>query len=237
MQTRLPAQIDPSIRRGTRSGVAVLLVVAATLGLSGCVTSTVQQVRESATGMQEGDAVVVLGRRNRPSQTQTELDFIDCVSRNMGGGGNSVAVISEDQFMDAMFPWFEPRTAPLNTDDLPALLREPILAERLREIGLKYLVWVEGNTRRTAESGSLSCTATPGGAGCFGFLTWENDSSYEASVWNTHTGKTAGRVSSDAAGTSYVPAVVIPIPIIARVQNSACSSLADQLKTFVTDKG
>ncbi len=216
-------------------GSVTLLVLG--LASSGCVTNTVQQVRETATGIGDGDSVVVLGRRNRPSQTQTELDFIDCVSRNMAGGSNGLQVITEQEFMDAMFPWFEPRTAPLSTNELPKLLREPVLAERLREIGLKYLVWVEGNTRRTSQTGSMSCTATPGGAGCFGFLTWENDSSYEASVWNAHTAKTAGKVSSDAAGTSYIPAVVVPIPLIARVQSSACSSLANQLKTFVVEGG
>lgn len=204
---------------------------------AGCVTATVNQVRQSATGMNEEDALVVIGRRNRPSQTQTELDFIECVSRNIGGRSKDFTVISEQEFMDSLFPWFEPRTAPLDSRDLPELMRRPALAERLREIGLKYLVWVEGTTRRTSESGSLSCTATPGGAGCFGFLTWENDSSYEASVWNTHTGRTAGRVSSDAEGTSYIPAIVIPIPLIARVEKNACESLADQLKVFVTSSG
>jgi len=203
------------------------------LMLAGCVTATVQQVRQTETAMTEDDAIVVMGRRNRPSQGEAELDFIDCVSRNMGSGSNSVQVITEQEFMDALFPWFEPRTAPLSTNDLPELLRQPILAERIREIGLKYLVWLEGGTKRTAQGGSLSCTLTPGGGGCFGFLTWENDSSYEASIWDAHTAKTAGRVSSDAAGTSYMPALVVPIPIIARVQSSACVSLAEQLKMFV----
>lgn len=212
-----------------------LSIVSATLATGGCVTSTIEQVRESETGMTDGDSVVVLGRRNRPSQTQTELDFIECVSGNMAGGSSGVAVITEQAFMDAMFPWFEPRTAPLNTSELPGLLQQPALAERIREIGLKYLVWVEGSTRRTSQAGSLSCTATPGGAGCFGFLTWDNDSNYEASIWNAHTAKTAGRISSEAAGTSYIPAVVVPIPIIARVQSSACSKLAEQLKIFIQD--
>lgn len=206
-------------------------------GATGCVTATVQEIRQSATSMADGDAIVVLGRRNRPSTTQTELDFVDCVSRNMSGGSNSVAVISEQDFMDALFPWFEPRTAPLASGELPALLQETALAERISQIGLKYLVWVEGNTRRISQGGSLSCTATPGGAGCFGFLSWENDSSYEASIWDAHSGRTVGRVSSEAAGTSYVPAVVVPIPIIARVQASACSGLADQLKSFVQNEG
>ena len=201
--------------------------------LSGCVTATVQQVRQTETAMDADDSIVVMGRRNRPSQGEAELDFIDCVSRNMGSGANRVQVISEQAFMDAMFPWFEPRTAPLSTTDLPELLRQPMLAQRIREIGLKYLVWLEGGTKRTAQGGSLSCTLTPGGGGCFGFLSWESDSSYEASVWDAHTAKTAGRVSSDAAGTSYVPALVVPIPLIARVQSSACVSLAEQLKEFV----
>ncbi len=201
--------------------------------LAGCVTATVQQVRETATAMNEEDSIVVLGRRNRPSKAEAELDFVECVSRNLSSGENPVQVISEQQFVDAMFPWFEPRTAPLSTTDLPELLQQPLLAERIREIGLKYLVWLEGSTRQIAQAGSMSCSVTPGGGGCFGFLTWEKDSSYEASVWDAHTAKTAGRVSSDAAGTSYMPALVVPIPIIARVQNSACSSLAGQLKQFV----
>jgi len=212
--------------------IFLVIVIA---GLSGCVTSTVEQVRESATGMSKGDAVVVLGRRNRPSQTQTELDFISCISDNMSSGVDGVAVITEQDFMDALFPWFEPRTAPINTNELPGLLQQPLLAERLREIRLKYLVWVEGSTRRTSQTGSLSCAATPGGGGCFGFLTWENDSNYEASVWNAHTAKTAGKISSEAAGTSYIPAVIVPIPIIARVQSSACQKLANQLKAFIQD--
>ena len=212
-----------------------IFLVIGIAGLSGCVTSTVEQVRESATGMSKGDAVVVLGRRNRPSQTQTELDFISCISDNMSSGVDGVAVITEQDFMDALFPWFEPRTAPINTNELPGLLQQPLLAERLREIRLKYLVWVEGSTRRTSQTGSLSCAATPGGGGCFGFLTWENDSNYEASVWNAHTAKTAGKISSEAAGTSYIPAVIVPIPIIARVQSSACQKLANQLKVFIQD--
>ena len=209
--------------------IAVLVVIT----LSGCVTATVQQVRQTSTSMSDEDAIVVMGRRNRPSQAESELDFIDCVSRNVAGGDNGVQVISEQAFVDALFPWFEPRTAPLNTNELPELLQQPVLAERLREIGLKYLIWLEGSTKKTAQTGSMSCSIAPGGGGCFGFLTWEKDSSYEASIWDAHTAKTAGRVSSDAAGTSYMPAVVIPIPIIARVQSSACTSLAAQLKQFV----
>ncbi|MEM7220542.1 MAG: hypothetical protein AAF515_19430 [Pseudomonadota bacterium] len=212
-----------------------LTLIALTSALGGCVTATVQQVREAATGMSEGDSVVVLGRAGKARGAETEEDFVTCVGRNMGAGSDPIPVISEQEFKDALFPWFEPRIAPVAARELPELLAQPLMSERLQDIGLRYLIWVDGSTQRTDETGSMSCTVTPGAAGCFGFLSWEHDSSYEASVWDIHTGRPVGKVSSDATGTSYMPAVVVPLPFVARVRTQACNTLAGQLKTFIIE--
>ena len=213
--------------------LAMLMVIP----LSGCVTSTVQEIREAATGMESHESIVLLGRRALPSNAETEYGFVSCVSKKISNGGDAIRVINESEFRDALFPWFEPRTAPANTSDLPELIAQPNLARRLEELGLRYLVWIQGDTARTDAGGSLTCSVTTAGAGCFGFLTWENDSSYEASVWDIRTGTSAGKISSDAVGTSYMPAVVVPLPFIARVRASACNNMADQLKTFLAAKG
>jgi hypothetical protein len=213
--------------------VHALLLAGATLLLSGCVTNTVQQVREANTQLSAGDSVVVLGRRSRPTANETELDFVSCVGDNLGEGDTGIRTIPEQEFLDALFPWFEPRTAPVNSSDLPKLIQQPSLAARLSEIGLRYLVWIDGSTQRTEQTGSLSCSMTPGGGGCFGFLSWENDSSYEATVWDVESGKSVGRVSSDAVGTSYMPAVILPVPIIAPVRSAACDTMSEQLKSFL----
>jgi hypothetical protein len=210
--------------------LAILLAVP----LGGCVTATVQEIREADTGLTENESIVVLGRRALPSNAETEQGFVSCVSKKVNGGSDGINVIDEQEFRDALFPWFEPRTAPANTSDLPEIINQPGLADRLESLGLKYLVWIEGDTDRTDAGGSLTCSVTTAGAGCFGFLTWENDSSYEASVWDIRNGTSVGRISSDAVGTSYMPAVVVPLPFIARVRNSACASMADRLKTFLT---
>lgn len=210
-----------------------LLLAVATLLLSGCVTNTVQQVREAGTQLSEGDSVVVLGRRSRPTSNETEIDFVACVGEKLGNRDKGIRTIPEQEFLDALFPWFEPRTAPVNSSDLPKLIQQPSLAARLAEIGLRYLVWIDGSTQRTEQSGSLSCSVTPGGGGCFGFLSWENDSSYEATIWDVHTGKSVGKVSSDAVGTSYMPAVILPVPIIAPVRSAACDTMSEQLKSFL----
>jgi hypothetical protein len=214
--------------------LAAVLPMALMIPLGGCVTATVQEIREADTGLEAHESIAVLGRRTLPSDAETEFGFVDCVSRNMRSGGGAIRVIHEDEFRDALFPWFEPRTAPANTSDLPEIIAQPMLANRLKQLGLRYLVWIEGDTDRTDSGGSLTCSVTTAGAGCFGFLTWENDSSYEASIWDIRSGQSVGKISSDAVGTSYMPAVIVPLPLIARVRSSACNSLADQLKVFLT---
>ena len=220
------------IERWLRLGILLIAP-----NLVGCVTSTVQEIRETSTSVSSTDTVVVLGKRDRPSSQETELDFVGCVSDSLASGKNGIRSIPESQFVDQLFPWFEPRTAPTRTDNLERLIGEPLIAEKFKEIGLKYLIWVEGNTERTDSGGSLTCGVAPGAAGCFGFLTWENDSSYEATIWDIETGKTAGRVSSEATGTSFMPAIVVPIPFIARVKHNACTSLAKQISSFVQSSG
>ncbi len=201
--------------------------------LSGCVSATVEQIRQKETGIIAGDAVVIIGRTNRPSADETEMDFIGCVAKGLANNSRGLSVIDKGIFQDQTFPWFEPRLAPRNAAELMPLLKQPLIAQRLEELDLRYLIWIDGQTRRTSQSGSLGCSVTPGGGGCFGFLTWDDDAAYEAVIWDTEDGRTAGKVSSDASGTSYMPAVVVPIPILARVQKNACSGLVDQLRGFL----
>ena len=95
------------------------------------------------------------------------------------------------------------------------------------------MVWLDGDTDKVAGGGSMSCAAGPGGGGCFGFAWWQNDSNYEADVWDLTGLEDAGTVSADVSGTSYMPAFVVPIPLIARTQSAACSGLARQLSLFL----
>ncbi len=208
------------------NAIAMMALVA----LQGCVTATVEQVRQGPTGMEAHESIVLLGRRHHTGY-ETEEGFVDCVGDHL----RDVEVTSEHDFMDGFYPWFEPRVAPLEPKDLPALLNRPAVKRKIESTGIRYLVWVDGQTNTGDSSGTLTCTISPGGGGCFGFVTWERDSSYEASIWDMKTGNQVGMISSDATGTSYMPAVILPIPLIARVQASACSGLARQLESFLLD--
>jgi hypothetical protein len=200
--------------------------------LSSCTTTTVDEFRQAETGIESHEAIVILGRR-QGSTYETREEFVNCVGERVSRGSGAIRVIPEKEFVDSLFPWFEPRTAPLRTSDLQALMEEPLVASKIEEYGVRYIVWVDGQTETTNRSGSISCAVGPGGGGCFGFGSWEDDSNFDARVWDVSSFANVGTISTDATGQSYLPAVVVPIPLIARVEANACSSLATQLQQFV----
>ena len=200
--------------------------------LASCTSTTVDEFRQGETGINSDESIVILGRRHS-SDYETRAEFVDCVGERMTTGNDSISVIPEKEFVDAMFPWFEPRTAPLRTQDLERLMAEPVVAEKMAEFGVRYMVWIDGFTETSGRTGTISCTVGPGGAGCFGFGSWEDDSTFDARVWDVASLQNVGTISTDASGQSYLPALVIPIPLIARVEANACVRLADQLKQFV----
>ena len=143
-------------------------------------------------------------------------------------------MIPQDEFKDSLYPWFEPRTAPDSSDDLARLFAQPGVQDRITESNVRYLAWIDGDTVTVDRGGSFSCTISTFGGGCFGVTYWEQDASYEASIWDLQNMTTAGEISAEANGTSYLAGLIIPIPILARPGNAACEALAKQLKEFLT---
>jgi hypothetical protein len=241
MDTRSAAPLLPA---RPLLGLAALTVIT-----SGCMTAKVDETRQVAAAIQANESIVVL-KRPQLEGLGTEEKFIDCVQEHLGGQlvhpeeGQSTRtadskssvpfkIYGEQQFADALFPWFEPSTAPANIAGFKALLARPGVAERLTEIGVRYVVWLDGNTRKTDGGGSVACAVGPGGGGCFGVGWWEKQSGYVASVWDMQTGTELGSVTTDVTGTSVLIGAIAPIPIITPVQRTACSRLSEQLRSFL----
>jgi hypothetical protein len=236
---------------GRRSGRArwrpALGLAGTVLLAAGCMTTKVDETRQVAAAVQANESIVVL-RKPQLEGTGTEEKFLGCLQENLGGelvhptegqsagkSGDGVPfkIYGEQQFADALFPWFEPSTAPANVAGLRLLLERPGVTERLEQIGVRYVVWLDGSTRKTDGGGAFSCAIGPGAAGCIGLGWWEKQSGYVASVWDLRTGMELGSVSADVSGTSVLIGAVAPIPIITPVQRTACNRLAGQLRSFL----
>jgi len=204
--------------------------------LVGCMTTRMEESKNAATGILESESVVIM-EASYHTGNETEDNFIDCVSKAVQKGRNGINVYPDEDFVDALFPWFEPRTMPQGPESLPDLFARPGVSERMEDSGVRYIVWVTGETEQSASGGSLSCAVAPGGGGCFGLAWWEDDASYAAAIWDVRDGKSAGEVSANVHGTSVIPALVIPVPLIARTQAAACKGLARELQSFLIESG
>ena len=201
--------------------------------LAGCKSTTViDEYRETSVAtIIGGESIVVLGRRHS-SGYETEDDFISCVGKSLNQGQSQINVIPEKDFVDSMYPYFETSTAPMDVRNLGKLAQIPVIADKFNDFNLRYFVWIDGATERTDSSGSVSCAVGPGGGGCFGFAYWKDEANYEASIWDFKQLALSGKINAETKGTSFMPAIIIPIPMLARVQENACKSLANQIRTF-----
>ncbi len=199
--------------------------------LTGCMTAKIEESRELQTQITSDEAVVILAKPQIEGAA-AEDGFMDCVANQLGNGKQGLRVQGNDDFVDRLFPWFEPGTAPTRAEGVAAVLQQPGVSEAVASTGVRYVVWLDGGTRKTDGGGSLACGAAPGAAGCIGFGWWEKESAYEATIWDIKQAKSAGSVGTNVTGTSAIVGAVVPLPFIARVEGTACNRLADQLKSF-----
>ncbi|MFK8030936.1 MAG: hypothetical protein AB8G18_11945 [Gammaproteobacteria bacterium] len=204
----------------------IATVVATCFILQSCVTSRVDMAFDNQID-NSGEAGVVLLTRRDNVKTETEVPFVDCVKKRLTSGTNSIVLKEEQIFLDSLFPWFEPRVAPLTVEALPDLLGKPGVSEKVSDAGVRYVMWLGGSVETKDGGGSITCDAS---VGCFGFTWWENGATYEASIWDLENLESTGVISADVTGRSYIPAIVVPIPLIARTKTAACSEMAEQIK-------
>ena len=212
-----------------RSKINILLLLIITT--VGCSTTRIDEEVNTAFTI-SGDESIVLLSNSYHTGNQTELDFMDCLNNSILKKQDTFEIVPTKQFQNLFYPWFEPSTAPQSIEDLPKILGNELIKEKLSVMKIKYLIKITGETKTNASSGALSCAAGPGGGGCFGFAWWDDTSAYNASVWDLSQETSVGNVSANVTGTSMIPAIIIPIPILARTQSNACDGLSDQIVNF-----
>jgi hypothetical protein len=234
---KLPRSSRPRAnpRRSNSMRHLQLLGIAAALPLLGAcgITSRIEPYKQTDAVIADGEHIVILARRQH-STHEAEEEFVQCISDGLADGKKGLDVHSSKEFEDKMYPWFEPSTAPLSTDDLSTLLERPGVLEQVERTGVRYVVWLDGSTDRVASGGGITCAAGVGGAGCMGLAWWEDDSRYDATVWDIQELESEGTIHADVKGRSVMPAIIIPIPLVTRPQAHACRDLTDQLRLFLT---
>ena len=70
------------------------LMTAALLGLAGCMNARIQESRELPTQIASGESVVILAKPQIEGAA-ADAEFMDCVGKGLGSGGQGIAVLLE----------------------------------------------------------------------------------------------------------------------------------------------
>jgi hypothetical protein len=158
---------------------------------------------------------------------------MSCAGERLRHGDPPIEVINIDDVRLAFFPWLEPSTAPKTPEELHALLEDPAIQQKMAELGIRYLMAIEGGTTQE-EHGGMWCGVGPtgGGGGCLGFVWGNRESSYVATIVDVTRPHESRDIAGKHAGHYYVPAFALPIPLIAPTQGKACEQLAEHVRQF-----
>jgi len=209
------------------------LIIFGYITLLGCKSHTVIDRHEEASAIiKRGDSVVLLGRKTSLAESE-DHGFVACVVDTLEAQNKTLGIIRENEFVDAMYPWFESSTAPVNVSMLGEIFENTAVRERFDQLAIKYLIWIQGRTETLDSVGGVACSIGLGGGGCFGFKSWDDEADYVATIWDMHTQADAGRIGARTNGTSYVPAVIVPLPLLARVKHKACDAMAEQIADYL----
>ncbi len=208
-----------------------LVAAAAMVGCGS--TTTVDDYRPTTEPIDigKGERVVILGRRDA-GHYATDRSFIDCLGKRLDR--SNFQVMSEQEFVDAFYPWFEPRTAPKHLKRLKRIMQEPIIQEMVQQEKIRYLVWLDGEVESHGSSGVMTCGI--GFAGCFGYTSWDKNAMFEAIVWDLVDLTEEARIRVDSEGTSYVIGIVAPIPLLTPVESQACKGMGEKLSSYFSQK-
>ena len=115
----------------------------------------IEESREIATPIAKGELVVILAKPQIEG-AGAEDEFMDCVGANLDDGRHAVAVHDNNDFVDQMFPWFEPSTAPGKAEAVSALLAKPGVADQVtktRRALCSLARWQHPQDRRRRQPG------------------------------------------------------------------------------------
>ena len=124
-----------------------------------------------------------------------------------------------------LYPWLEPGVAPDSAAAMIDFLGEPALRAALTEAGVRVVVLFAGGTAMKVDKGGILC-----GTVCFGVSWGTRSSSFSAVVFDLDQSKAAESMQAQRSADVYVPALVVPIPMIGATEGPACDELAERIR-------
>jgi hypothetical protein len=162
------------------------------------------------------------------SDNDKDTEITKCVEKKLKKDLPNLTFIQEDEFRDALYPWFEPNTAPKSKQQLSNLLSTPLVRERIENLSLRYLIYVSGSTTQGEYDGLL----TTGGPFA-GYASARRKTNIETTVWDIKEAVSIGGTNIDSEGKVKIIGLYLPIIIPADTESNACEETAKRISDML----
>jgi hypothetical protein len=159
---------------------------------------------------------------------------VECVGNRLLTLNPPVEIVLAESIRFEFFPWLEPSTAPATVEDLRKLIFQPAIEQKMRALGVRYLLSIQGGTSTSIPGGGILCGGSGMAAGCFGFAYGSHESSFTATIVDLQSEEQPQDVKSKETSGVYVPAFVLPIPFLAPTEAAACERLAKDVHDVIS---
>ena len=160
-----------------------------------------------------------------------DKEFAECVQEKLKQDLQYLKFLQGDKFREAMFPWFEPNTAPKNIKELSSLLSKTLVKKRIDSLGVELLIYVSGYTKEDVSFAEIPYLFL-GGIG-------KRETRILVTVWDLNEIVRVGDTDISFKGTAVGGFGLIP-PFIyiwpAFTETNACEDTAKRISNCLTGK-
>ena len=146
--------------------------------LTGCARPQVKDISKQHSHLSEPASAIVL------SINPEDKDFAECVQRELENHITTLTFVPEEKFRDALFPWFEPSTAPKSIEELGSTMNRPLVRNRIQGFGIRFVIFVGGHKSKEKFEGPFIVTGGFGAAGALGYTSSDRKTEISAVVWD-----------------------------------------------------
>ena len=185
-------------------------------------------VAQSDPALTDNQGIVVLG-----AEQDMQFDELPiCLERALKRAEPAPKVISAKQFRNSLFPFFELGTAPKNARELSIVLGKPKVQQHISELGIRYLVVSDSQTRTGEYEDRGLCSY----GGCVGAGWADKRTDLAVLIWDLQDVNNQKSMRVSAEGKNVFVWFLLPIPIIANTKEKACNYMSEQILSFVRNE-
>ena len=112
----------------------LIFLISSFIFLTACTTTRLEEETNLPFEIFEGTSVVITSNSYHAGN-ETENDFLQCINKTLSNKQKIFNVVPTQQFINQLYPWFEPRTAPQSTKDLSSFLGREMVRAKIERLG------------------------------------------------------------------------------------------------------